>query len=197
MKPFLQLLILFICSIYCSCKKEDTNIMFTLPAKTESGKNSFGFLINSVVWINYGEVCFPFAGGCRENLTGTFYSNDGDIHIQADRVLNKKGSGNSIENIDLYISTKFRGIQTYSTASNDVVHAGYWFTQQGEPMKSYLLSKSNPFFTISITRLDTLNKIMAGEFSGKLFRRISESTFETSTTDSMIVSDGRFDIKLK
>lgn len=42
-----------------------------------------------------------------------------------------------------------------------------------------------------------LSKTLSGEFSGKLFWRMSEESFATSTTDSIVISDGRFDIKLK
>ena len=191
------LLATILLSIIYSCKKDDTNITFTLPAKTQSGKNSFGFLNNSLVWTNYGQVCFPFAGGCRVNLKGTFYQSDGDIYIHADRVLEKVSTGHTMENIDLYLNTKFKGTQTYSTANKDSIGIGYYFTKQGEPMKTYFQAKSNPSLTIIITKLDTINNILSGEFSGKLFRRISDYSFETSTTDSIILEDGRFDLKLK
>ena len=196
MKPYVRILILFV-SIIFSCKKDDTNVIFTLPAKTQSGKNIFGFLNNSLVWTNYGQVCFPFAGGCSENLQGIFYISDGDIFIHADRVLNKVRSGDTREFIDLYLTTKFRGAHNYSTAAFDSVSVGYRFKQQGQEEKLYLLSRFNPDFNITISKIDTINKILSGEFSGKLFKRTNLATFETSTTDSIIVAVGRFDIKMK
>lgn len=182
---------------FISCKKDDTGIILSLPAKTQSGQNTFGFLLNSSVWTNYGQVCFPFAGGCRENLSGIYYTSDGDIHIRADKVLYKNGSWNTNENIDLNLSTNFRGIGTYSTLSNDTIGVGYWFSEQGQTKKTYLLSQVNPTFTIRVTKVDTIPKILSGEFSGKLFRRLSDTSFATSLTDSIIINDGRFDIKLQ
>ena len=182
--------------VISSCKKDDTNITFSLPAKTQSGQNTFGFLLNKSIWTNYGQVCFPFAGGCRENLRGTYYPSDGDIHISADRVLYKNNSWDTKESLDLYLTTNFQGAATYSTLTNDKIGIAYFFSEKGQPDKTYLLPLTNPAFNIVITKIDTLAKIMSGEFSGKLFRRISDMTFATSGTDSLIFTDGRFDIKL-
>ena len=196
MKKYLSLF-LSLTVIIISCKKDDANVTFSLPAKTQSGQNTFGFLLNSVVWTNYGQVCFPFAGGCRENLTGTYYTSDGDIHIAVDKVLYKNNSWNTQENLDINLTTSFRGARTYSTLTSDTIGIGYFFSEQGQPDKTYLLSQTNPTFNIVITKIDTVTKIMSGEFSGKLFRRISDTSFATSIIDSIILDDGRFDIKLR
>lgn len=178
-----------------SCKKDDTGVTFSLPAKTQSGQNTFGFRLNSTIWTNFGKVCFPFAGGCRENLFGIYYSNDGDIQITADKVIYKNNARDTEENIDLNLSTNSRGARTYSTLTNDSIGVTYSLSEAGQPDKTYLLSESNPIFTLVITRIDPVAKIMSGEFSGKLFRRISDASVATSTTDSIVVNDGRFDIK--
>ncbi len=180
-----------------SCKKDDTGIDLSLPLKTQTGRNTFGFLLNSQVWINYGQVCFPFAGGCRENLSGFYYSSDGDIHLNADKVLYKNGSWSTNESIDLNLTTNFRSIGTYSTLTNDTIGVAYWYSERGQPKKTYLLSQTIPTFSIAVIKIDTVNDILAGEFSGKLFRRISDTSFATSTTDSIIIENGRFDIRLK
>ena len=178
-----------------SCKKDDTGVTFSLPAKTQSGQNTFGFRLNSTIWTNFGKVCFPFAGGCRENLFGIYYSNDGDIQITADKVIYKNNARDTEESIDLNLSTNSRGARTYSTLTNDSIGVTYSLSEAGQPDKTYLLSESNPIFTLVITRIDPVAKIMSGEFSGKLFRRISDASVATSTTDSIVVNDGRFDVK--
>ena len=189
---FLSLTVLII-----SCKKDDTGVTLSLPAKTQSGQQTFGFRLNSAVWTNFGKLCFPFAGGCRENLNGRYYPSDGDISITADKVLYKNNVWNTQENIELNLSTNFQGARTYSTLTNDTIGVAYSFSEIRQPDKTYFLSASNPVFTIVITKIDPLSKTMSGEFSGKLFRRISEESFATSTTDSIVISDGRFDIRLK
>ncbi|MBK9490507.1 MAG: hypothetical protein IPO07_18295 [Haliscomenobacter sp.] len=136
-----------------SCKKDDTGVTFSLPAKTQSGQNTFGFRLNSTVWTNFGKVCFPFAGGCRENLFGIYYSNDGDIQITADKVIYKNNARDTEENIDLNLSTNSRGARTYSTLTNDSIGVTYSLSEAGQPDKTYLLSESNPIFTLVITRI--------------------------------------------
>lgn len=193
MKTYFYILISI---VLVSCKKDDTSVIFVLPSKTQTGQNTFGFLLNSQVWTNYGQVCFPFAGGCRENLTGVYYTNDGNIQIRADKVLYKSGQWDTNENLDLTLTTNFRGTETYSTLTNDTIGIGYWFSAQGQPKRTYLLSRTHPSFNIIITKFDTTNKILSGEFSGKLFRRLSDTSIATSTTDSLLISNGRFDLRL-
>ena len=190
-------LFLALALLFSSCIKDDSGLTFVLPAKTQLGQHTFGFLLNTGVWTNYGKVCFPFAGGCRENLNGRYYPSDGDISITADKVLYKNNVWNTQENIELNLSTDFRGAGTYSTLTKDTIGVTYSFSEIRQPDKTYFLSASNPVFTIVITKFDPDSKTMSGEFSGKLFRRISEESFATSTTDSIVISDGRFDIKLK
>lgn len=192
-----QVLFLALTLLLSSCIKDDSGLSLVLPAKTQSGQHTFGFLLNTGVWTNYGKVCFPFAGGCRENLNGRYYPSDGDISITADKVLYKNNVWNTQENFGLSLSTNFRGARTYSTLTNDTIGVAYSFSEIQQPDKTYFLSASNPVFTIVITKIDLVSKTMSGEFSGKLFRRISEESFVTSTTDSIVISDGRFDIKFK
>jgi hypothetical protein len=162
---FTLLLLTFFIS---SCTKDDTGVALSLPAKTQSGQHTFGFLLNSSVWTNYGQVCF-LVSGCRDNLTGYYYPNDGDIHIAADKVLYKNGSWNTIENMDLSLKTNFGGLRTYSTLTNDTIGVVYRFSENGQTEKTYRLPTVNPVFNITLTKIDASNKILSGEFSGKLF----------------------------
>lgn len=192
--------IIFLCLsqlIFFSCRKDDTGVVLSLPAKTQTGENTFGFLLNESVWINYGKVCFPFAGGCRENLSGAYYSSDGDIRLDADKVFYKNGSWSTSEKVSINLTTNFRGIGSYSTLSQDTIKVGYWLSVRGQQEQSYLLSDTNPDFLITVSRIDTLRGILSGEFSGKLFRRLSDTSFVTSLSDSIVIKDGRFDIKWK
>jgi hypothetical protein len=112
-------------------------------------------------------------------------------------VLYKNGSWNTNESIDINLSTNFQVLKTYITLSNDTIGIGYWYSEKGQAQKTYLLSQVNPVFNITVTKIDTTLKVLSGEFSGKLFRRLSDTSFATSLTDSIIITDGRFDIKLK
>jgi hypothetical protein len=191
-----QIILLFIViGFFSSCKKNDTNKSFTLPPKTQTGKHTFGFLLNSNVWTNYRQRCTFY--GCSDNLVGFYYS-DGDVSVSADRVLFKSGLRNSDESISFSFPTHFTGSKTYSTLNGDSIEVGYRYSDTTHLTKYYVLSATNPVFNITITKIDALNKILSGEFSGKLFRRINLSFPPVvSQTDSINVTEGRFDIKLK
>ena len=194
MKTFLIFLLITI--NFYSCKKDDSGIIFLLPPKTQTGQNTLGFMLGISVWTNYGIVCFPFAGGCSDNIKAYYY-NDGDITVQADRVLYKNGSRNTTETIDLYLTTNFRGLVNYSTSTNDTIGVFYSLSEINKPEKNYVLSVTNPNFAIRLTKIDTTNKILSGEFFGTLFNKALDTTNAISMTDSITIKDGRFDIKMK
>ncbi|MDQ3536276.1 MAG: DUF5025 domain-containing protein, partial [Bacteroidota bacterium] len=56
--------------------------------------------------------------------------------------------------------------------------------------KIYSCTDTRETFQIRISKLDTTNNILAGEFSGVLFNKVD-------ITDSIIITDGRFDLSLK
>lgn len=191
----MRLLFLALILFSISCKKDDTGIVFTLPAITQTGKNSFGLKLNNSVWTNYGQVCFPLAGGCRENLKGSYF-NDGDIQIHADRVIQKNGSRYTSETINITLKTNFNGTRIYSTLTNDDIGMHYSYAEVSRPEKVYITAIINPNLTIKLTKLDSVNKIISGEFSAVLYNRAQDTTNAISTTDSLIITDGRFDIKM-
>jgi hypothetical protein len=186
---------LFVAMAICSCLKDDSEVVFALPPKTQTGQNVLGFMLDESVWTNHNRVCFPFAGGCRDNVTA-FYRK-GDMEIQADRVIFKKGSRKSTETLSFSWSTDFRGLVNYSTFSNDTIGVVYSFSEPGQPEKNYTLSPQHPNFSIRLNRLDTINKIVSGEFFGTLYSKALDTTNAISITDSIVIQSGRFDIKLR
>ncbi len=194
MRYVLLIFIAITCTI--ACKKDDSGIIFSLPAKTYTGQNTFGFMLDNLVWTNYGRVCFPFAGGCRDNLKGYYY-NDGDLTINADRVLHKGGIWNTSESVSIYLKTKFKGTITYSTLTNDNIGVYYSYSEIHKKNKVYVAASINPNFIVSLTKIDSTNRIISGEFSGVLFNKSQDTTNTISKTDSIIIREGRFDIKMK
>ena len=193
LKNYLSIFLLAL--LFITCTKDDSDIALVLPNKTQSGEQTFGFLLDDKVWINYGQVCFPFAGGCRENLQVYYFPNKNFL-INADKVLYKNGSWNTKESIDIAVDELLTA-KTYRSVNKDKVTAFYTFEGQGQQPKQYLPHKTRPNFSVSITQLDSVKRTMSGEFNGTLFRVIDLSTLALSTTDSIIVKDGRFDAKLK
>ncbi len=174
-----------------SCRKDDSAVVFTLPPATQTGSQTFGFMLDDDVWINYGQVCQPNGGNCRENLSGEYFSSDGGITIKADQVVYKDGVAQT-QYFELNLFTGFGGEKTYSTMTGDDITVLYVPVSQIGNSFPYALPDSDPIFTVTITKLDTNAGIIAGTFSGTLFRGI---TGGISATDSVVVSQGRFDLK--
>ncbi|MEA5141480.1 hypothetical protein [Arcicella rigui] len=193
LKNYLLFILLIVLNV--ACTKDDSDISLVLPNKTQTGEHTFGFLLNEKVWINYGQVCFPFAGGCRENLQVYYFPNKNFL-INADKVLYKNGSWNTSESIDIAVDELLTA-KTYRSVNKDKVSAFYTFEGQGQQPKQYLPHKTRPDFNVRITTLDSVKRTMSGEFNGTLFRVVDLSSLALSESDSIIIKDGRFDAKLK
>jgi hypothetical protein len=176
---------------WTSCKKDDTGIIFTLPAKTQTGKNTLGFLLNSQVWTNYGKIYFLTAPS-EQNITA-YYPYNGGISIQADRVLYKNGGLSSTETFTIAIEKTFTGTNSYNLSSND--NGGVYYTISDSLRENYYCSSElSPSVNVTINKFDTTNKIISGEFFGKLYKQILYPP-SINYNDSIIIDQGRFDVK--
>jgi hypothetical protein len=186
----LALLLTLLAATYVSCRKDDSDVVLTLPAATQTGAQTFGFLVNGVVWINYGQLCQPNGGSCRDNLEGMYFPSDGGITLRADQVIYKDGVSQT-QYVELELLTGFGGEKTYSTVVGDHITA---LLLPVNDLAGYATADVNPNFTVTITRLDTNAGIISGVFSGSLFRRL---TTGTSPIDSVSITEGRFDVRYK
>lgn len=171
-----------------SCKKDETEIKFALPDKTQTGQNTLGFKVNGQAWVKYGKHCTFLMGGCRENPRVIYRSsNNGDIIFYSVRILKKDGNVHTDETFGFYKYKDFATSAThhikYSRNFSDV----YLTDEISGKNFACIPSRETMHFTIS--KLDTLAKILAGEFSGVLFNR-------ANLKDSIIISEGRFDLSL-
>lgn len=171
-----------------SCRKDDTDVVLTLPAITETGANTFGFRLDGAVWTNYGQLCQPNGGSCRANLTGEYFTSDGGITIRADQVIYKDGVAQT-QYFELNLLTGFGGEKTYSTETGDFITV--ILLPVNDPT-GYAIADMDPAFTVTITKLDINSGIVSGTFSGTLFH---STLTGTSTTDFVTVTEGRFDLK--
>jgi hypothetical protein len=184
---------MMICTL-SSCLKETSPSTFTLPEATRTGLNTFGFEYGSEVFVNYGKVCF-LTSGCRENTNAYFYTNDGQMRVQADRVLKQNGSLVSTEGFSMYLETGFRGVRVYDSQRGDLLSMAYDISKNRQEV-IYVLDPQNPVASVALTRLDSTAGVLSGTFNAKLFRR-DDAGFAVDPTDSFIVRNGRFDIKYK
>ena len=180
-----------------SCRKDNFSPNRTLPEATTVGAQTIGFLIPIGVWRNDGQFCFPFAGGCRENIRAGFQSDTRSFWLSADEVLRQSGRVIRSSNVDFSMNIHTAGIGNYSTINGDRIQFSYiiWGTSGLDTM--YFLPELRPNFQVNITRFDTIAGIVAANFSGILFRRNDFSSSTTSTTDSIVIRDGRLDVRIR
>lgn len=171
----------------CSCDDEIPNLK--LPDKTQEGLNTLGFIIDDKVWTNYGTRC-TYAG-CEENkVTATLdrYRIDTKDHFE----------------LILYAGYTIRGReidQSFLISCIDITESGIYnldndidnkmiFTASlyNQSFKEYINTISINA-TLQITKFDTINNIVSGEFEGLLENPISLS-------QKVKIEKGRFDIKL-
>lgn len=188
MKKLVQFLALLICCAACnSCEREYPEIDFKLPAESQTGANTIGFLVNGKVWINYGQNCNIY--GCDENLnSGYFHSGleKNIFRILADMYVKEDKQEKLKQNIAIYRS----GIDTTGSFlisnqhSNDYVVFYDFLTN-----KQYESRAEKPSFKLIITKIDTVSRIAAGRFEGVLYN-------PKDLKDSLVIKAGCFDVKL-
>lgn len=176
------------CLCLLACHRDDTHIRFWLPAKTSIGANTFGFLLNDKVWVPFGETCTW--AGCRKNLSARFFKSDASVSLYADRKLYVDDNP-QYESVYLELKTRSMGPGTYF-AVGDSVQLSYYPHNEDVP---YVSSGPDGEFVLTLTRLDTLAGIVSGEFRGTLYRYGFMGP--VSRTDTLVVADGRFDVRLE
>ncbi|MEI6408647.1 MAG: hypothetical protein WCR52_04655 [Bacteroidota bacterium] len=169
-----------------SCRKEDED--FGLPPATQTGENTFGCLINGNPWVaklgpdvydatlrkitsSYDEEGFGVADYFDFYLTANYISLADSIYDSFSFSLRPiYGSG-------LISSPNIKGEDIHYTDSQpDIATSTY----------TYLLDTLYPAH-VNITKLDKGSNICAGSFD---FRLIN-----TNKKDTLLISNGRFDVK--
>ena len=150
-----------------SCKKENLNV---LPPETQSGKNTFGCLID-------GEL---FEGGCcapwmHPIISAGYYIVSDKLNI----VVWGKMSGNPVGNIGMAIDHPIQNsIQSTAEIS---------YQPLSMQCQEYLPAGNAEVF---ITKLYTINKIVSGRFQFVGYCNNGDST------NMREITQGRFDLKL-
>lgn len=184
-KLMLLALIFFITIV--SCKKENTNSDF-LPPITETGANTFGCKINGKVWLPYYK-CDYFTNPCAEIETHYIHQNIDyflplSFGLGTERKVGSSHTTFSINNLHFgqpFVTTLIQGKNIFDSLlisyNDEKNYQSFGYQNQSKD------SKNN--FTIS--KLDTINKIISGTFSFIL----------RNYPDSVLVTDGRFDFKIQ
>ena len=171
-----------------SCNKESAEPGFELTPTTQTGANTVSFRVNGRVWQPYGPRCFGYGGGpCIDKPLSVYHNS-------------KRGQFQ----ISDFLTTKSRA-EDFSLGCDSLFEAGVFvLPPQGSSYRarrgglSYAVARvvSDPSYSssnptqihIEITRLDTVARIVAGVFSGRLPNRLNELEF-------ISITEGRFDTK--
>ena len=185
-----HILLLFLTIVLISCKDEKsvtpTNMVFEMPPYTDTGANVLAYKANGVVYRSFDY------SGLSDGVEAARYR-DVD-HSEKGFILYIEGK--SIEK-NIYHSVKI-------TIQN-VVDTGRYFlnkwTSPNENEGVFKVGKNESVFTfyktlevqagyVDITKLDTVNKIVAGRFS--FVARFDD--FGTPSIDSFTITNGQFDL---
>ena len=191
---FFYLSILFL----VSCRKsfDNTNQVnkIVLPSYTETGANTFGFMLNNNVWTVFGK----------------HYFNNGISSGYIDNVFEVTPIYTGVNEVSIYGGGRFTIVKN-DTAVTDI-SAGFSFLPTLPFTKDYYLTTTDPgnFSIVDITnnkyykvdpnrpltlqlkkfeKIYTLVRIFSGRFFGVVHN-------EVDPNDSIIITDGRFDTKI-
>ena len=174
------LLLLLYLNTQCKKSAPPPNV---LPLMTQEGKNTFGCKINGEVWIPYYQCgLINFLTKCEE------------LHTDVSKV-------DSINNLplDFELSTS-REIKTGGTFSSFIIGTTVLKTGKFDSVFTVTYVRdsvsyrpqypvSNASNAITVTKIDTIKQIISGTFYFTLY-----GPYGPSNGDSLVVTDGRFDV---
>lgn len=168
------LTIILFTTISCSSCKKNITDPNGLPAATQSGTKTLGFLLNGQPWTPQG-----YTGNANLSLDIDFGFRNGIFDIAAERTV-----GNNTEQFTIGTdSLNFFTIPvTLNISSNSLT--GISFSKD----TCYYLNKNLGVIStgnLTITKLDKTNRIISGTFNAILYK---------SGCDTIKITDGRFDM---
>lgn len=159
-----------------------TPATLTLPPNTQSGEGTIGFRVNGDIWLPYASFNFPRYVAYYKNRTFWFSGNRVERDKATSFSVHIHGFDATTTTYDLLERSEFSG-----KGDGRTVHAGYSEDASGVSsfVDSYVVQQVNKS-QLHITRLDTVQRIMAGTFECELVSPTSGKTMQ--------ITDGRFDI---
>ncbi len=171
------LLILLVANLQCRKSAPPPNI---LPPMTQEGKNTFGCMVNGEVWIPYYQCGLINFNPCEElRSVVTPFDTTSKLPFEFDLFASRKIGEGSFSSFIIRTGI----LKTGNLDSSFIVmyirdSVGYY--------PQYPLSKASN--AITITKLDTINQIISGTFYFTLYGNYNP------TGDSVVITDGRFDV---
>ena len=140
----------------------------TLPPVTEAGLNTLGFRVDGSLWLPVGSFNFPAYKAYYQN--NTFW-------IRGSRLVEGK-----LSTFGIYLKPLRTGPGTYDLLERSGVGASYTETAPDDE----LVVQRPRAGTLRLTRLDSVQRILAGTFECELTSPTSGRTVR--------ITDGRFDL---
>ncbi len=158
-----------------SCKKQvDTN---GLPPATQSGSNTMGFLLNGQAWTPSG-----YNGTANLSIDVDFGFKNGGFSIAAYRII----TTNNRQDISFGIADSLKQMTVpIKLPLTQKSLFGIYFSNNTCDFYS-TDSSVNENGSLTITKLDTANRIIAGIFNATLYQK---------GCDTIKITQGRFDMK--
>ncbi len=177
MKPLKLIEITFMCLFFLySCDNIKENEEFTeLPQKSESGINTLGCYIDGKLFVNSKKTVF-----WKNNPIGATYSKDL-------RLLSLGADSKSGASISLLVLNPKENVRK---KINEVI---YYPTKKNE--SSYIFG-GKEIGEIILTKFDTINMVVSGQFQFPGHSRFSNESFKHLGDSVINVTSGRFDIQL-
>jgi hypothetical protein len=182
--------------ILIGCKKnfDNTNNIseLKLPAYSETGAQTFGFLLNDSVWTNFGKYFYTdgVTSGWRDNEVISEYTYAGTSNDVAFQVSGRLTIvDNNIATKDISAGLSFVPDLPYEKIYSLTGDYPRNFNVNDNISYKFYRIKQGTTFTLNVTKFDTLEKVCSGRLNGVLYN-------DQNGNDSIIVKDGRFDAKI-
>ena len=159
-----------------ACKTDALSPKEELPPATQEGLNTFGCLVNEEVWV-------PKGGFAINKLTYDYNPNydSNYFQVRAKRYFVDNGKDIS-QTLSITIEDEFVEAKIYKLENSRTTGGRYANLE----IPCVFETNSEQPGTLTITKLDTTNHIIAGTFA---------FTVWTESCDTIKVTDGRFDIQ--
>ncbi|MGB4775498.1 MAG: DUF5025 domain-containing protein [Daejeonella sp.] len=186
---FIILLFLIGCDQYDNISEINS---LTLPLYSETGKNTFGCLVNERVWTNYGKHRLGAEGGYGDNLLGSGFvkiNNNADtiLYLSGRLSVVKKGDTIREESMSISLIKKQPFINEYELGlaeNNRLLFTDYHGDYTSDDKKPLILNINKNELTLNGKR------IVSGKFSGYIYN-------SNNSKDSLAITGGIFDILVK
>ena len=181
------------CWMITGCKSALPEPAFTLPPASTTGANTLGFLVDGRVWTNYGPICPGLGigiGPCQDNqLQVLSHAAHGIRHFYVTAIL---ATDQHHESFELTVdSVHGPGVYYSGPIAANKLFVPNNITFQDEktfdPAKQIYTSIAPNVTRIVLTRVDTVQHIIAGTFEGRLDVIGYPNNFVS-------ITQGRFDV---